>query len=60
MDKTGHATNVSAAPPSPVLKPQRRWTAAELLGEARTAEILLGDRTYTLRLTRSGKLILTR
>ena len=34
--------------------------AEALLGREGTAHILLGDRTYVLRLTRAGKLILTK
>ncbi|KIT17569.1 hemin uptake protein HemP [Jannaschia aquimarina] len=36
------------------------YRAEELLAGARTATIRLGDQVYTLRLTRSGKLILTK
>ena len=34
--------------------------AADLLAGEDTARIVLGERVYTLRLTRAGKLILTR
>jgi hemin uptake protein HemP len=34
--------------------------ALDLLGPDGTARILLNDQTYTLRLTRAGKLILTK
>ena len=34
--------------------------AADLLAGSDTARIVLDDRVYTLRLTRAGKLILTR
>ncbi len=35
-------------------------TAENLLAGGTQARIVLGDRTYTLRLTRAGKLILTK
>lgn len=37
-----------------------RHEAADLLRGSSTAEIRLEDRVYTLRLTRAGKLILTK
>lgn len=44
-------------PSSP--EPVRRLDARELFAGARQVEIRHGDRTYRLRLTASGKLILT-
>lgn len=40
--------------------PTPRHEAADLLCGSNTAEIRLEDRVYTLRLTRAGKLILTK
>jgi hemin uptake protein HemP len=37
-----------------------RYRAEDLLAGADRAEIALGEQIYTLRLTRSGKLILTK
>ncbi|KAA2313875.1 hemin uptake protein HemP [Pseudooceanicola sediminis] len=34
--------------------------ANELTGEGTTAQIILNDQIYTLRITRAGKLILTK
>jgi len=36
------------------------WRAEELCGGGGQARILLGDQIYTLRITRAGKLILTK
>ncbi len=43
---------------SPPLKPQH--DAKALTGGGREAEITLDDKVYTLRITRQGKLILTK
>ncbi|SFG42402.1 Hemin uptake protein hemP [Palleronia marisminoris] len=40
--------------------PTPRHEASDLLRGSTTAEIRLEDRVYTLRLTRAGKLILTK
>ena len=37
-----------------------RYSARELTGSGQTAEIVLDGQIYTLRITRSGKLILTK
>ena len=37
-----------------------RHTAEELTSGGRTAEIVLDDKVYVLRITRAGKLILTK
>jgi len=37
-----------------------RYDARELVGAGRTATILLDGQTYILRITRAGKLILTK
>jgi len=37
-----------------------RYRAEDLLGGHREALIALGDQVYTLRITRAGKLILTK
>lgn len=47
-----------AAEPPP--DPAPTYRAADLLAGSPTAQIVLEDRVYTLRLTRAGKLILTR
>ena len=40
--------------------PAPRHDATALTGGGRTAEIRLGDQLYTLRITRAGKLLLTK
>lgn len=37
-----------------------RYRAEELVGSGQSAHITLGDQLYTLRVTRAGKLILTK
>ena len=46
---------VNEAPP-----PAPRHEAVALTDGGRTAEIRLGDQLYTLRITRAGKLLLTK
>ncbi|WP_375261376.1 hemin uptake protein HemP [Palleronia sp.] len=41
-------------------RPTPRHEASDILCGSNTAEIRLEDRVYTLRLTRAGKLILTK
>ena len=53
-----HPVTAGALPAVPDEGPVHR--AAEPLAGSATARIVLGDRVYTLRLTRAGKLILTR
>ena len=36
------------------------YSAQELSGNGKKANIVLGDQVYTLRITRAGKLILTK
>ncbi|MEJ6403251.1 hemin uptake protein HemP [Yoonia sp. 2307UL14-13] len=36
------------------------YSATDLTKEGHLAQIILGDQTYTLRITRAGKLILTK
>jgi hemin uptake protein HemP len=51
----------SSTPSGPVLRPgQPVHDARVLTGEDGTAFILLDSKTYTLRITKSGKLILTK
>ncbi|MCZ7676043.1 MAG: hemin uptake protein HemP [Roseovarius sp.] len=40
--------------------PQPQYDARDLVGEGPTASIALDGQIYTLRITRSGKLILTK
>lgn len=44
--------------PAPNVLPT--YTAEDLTKGADQAQIILGDQTYTLRITRAGKLILTK
>ncbi len=44
--------------PAPNMLPT--YSATELTKGADQAQIVLGDQTYTLRITRAGKLILTK
>lgn len=50
--------NAQARPRPPATEPVYR--AEDLLPGGGTARIVLGDQTYVLRLTRAGKLILTK
>lgn len=50
--------DMQAAGPAPEGPPTHR--AEDLVGPARQARILLGDQVYVLRITRQGKLILTK
>jgi len=52
VPSTGRQGTAPAPPP--------RYRAEDLLDGADRAEIVLGDQVYTLRLTRTGKLILTK
>jgi len=50
-----------AAPPKQTpLSDLPTYSARDLTQDGDTAQILLGDQTYTLRITRAGKLILTK
>ncbi|MBF9044027.1 hemin uptake protein HemP [Rhodobacterales bacterium HKCCE4037] len=53
-------TDPDTTPPSqrPISAPV--YDAHRLVGEEQTAMIVLDDKTYTLRITRAGKLILTK
>lgn len=44
----------------PLPAPPPRYRAEDLLAGTDRAEIVLGGQVYTLRLTRTGKLILTK
>ncbi|WP_299813356.1 hemin uptake protein HemP [uncultured Jannaschia sp.] len=63
--RAGHARGAArimseaAQPPAPSA-PCPVHRAEDLLNCSRTARILLGEKTYLLRLTRAGKLILTK
>lgn len=46
--------------PAPRPEPPLRYRVEDLLAGADRAEIALGEHIYTLRMTRSGKLILTK
>ncbi|MDE0985808.1 MAG: hemin uptake protein HemP [Yoonia sp.] len=43
--------------PAPILP---TYSARDLTQDGDQAQIILGDQTYTLRITRAGKLILTK
>lgn len=45
---------------APPPETERTYSAQDLLDGAQTAKIVLDDQTYTLRLTRARKLILTK
>lgn len=51
--------NCATHPPAPG-EPGPVYRAEDLLNCSRTARIVLGEETYLLRLTRAGKLILTK
>lgn len=50
--------NVSVAQPTPPDLPS--YAARDLMQGGDTAKIVLGDQVYTLKITRAGKLILTK
>ena len=56
--KASEQGSPGATGPGP--EPIRRWTVPELMGSNSAAYVCHGDVIYTLRLTRNGKLILTR
>ena len=47
-------------PPAPRADAVPLYDALRLVGTEGTAQIALDDKTYTLRITRAGKLILTK
>lgn len=51
--------NAQVPPPRPLLE-QPVHSAEDLLAGGGTARIVLGEQVYVLRLTRAGKLILTK
>lgn len=58
---TKHKTSAADLPdPVSVPTPLRAFDARALLGEADTVGLTLDDTLYILRLTRAGKLILTK
>lgn len=57
--ETGGAKSPASPPEAPKV-PSRRIRVEEILGGAREAVILHGHEEYRLRLTRNGKLILTK
>jgi hemin uptake protein HemP len=52
-----HSAKETMAPPPNVLP---TYAAEDLTKGGDQAQIVLGDQTYTLRITRAGKLILTK
>lgn len=54
---TFHSLTTAGHDSEPVMPAHR---AEELTGGGRLAHIALGDQIYTLRITRAGKLILTK
>ncbi len=52
-----HAIPINKQPPVAVLP---TYDAQDLTGNGDQAHIVLGDQIYTLRITKSGKLILTK
>jgi hemin uptake protein HemP len=54
---TAHIPDRLRPAPTPALP---RYDATELTGEGDLAEIVLGDQIYRLRITKAGKLILTK
>lgn len=48
------------APPKVTPPTVPTYAARDLVEGGDTAQIVLGDQTYTLRITRAGKLILTK
>ncbi len=53
-------TEPDRTPPAPRASELPRYDAHRLVGPDSTAFIILDDKTYTLRITRAGKLILTK
>lgn len=60
MTYQARLTEPDRTPPlhSPLTSPI--YDAQRLVGDGGTANIVLDDKTYTLRITRAGKLILTK
>ena len=52
--------NLEGVEEPPAVDPLRRHDAESLTGGKATAEIALGDQVYVLRITRAGKLLLTK
>lgn len=53
-------TDPSRTPPAPRPASDPIYDAQQLVGTDGAAKIVLDDKTYTLRITRAGKLILTK
>jgi hemin uptake protein HemP len=53
-------TRLASPTDPPGAPPNRSSTRADLTGAEGTAFIVLDDKTYTLRITKAGKLILTK
>ena len=51
------ATPIPRASPAPSIP---AYDATDIIGSGGQAQIILGDQVYTLRITRAGKLILTK
>ena len=61
MSYHGQMTDRPETRPAPMPSTdQPVYDARRLVGEAATAMIVLDEKTYTLRITRAGKLILTK
>lgn len=60
MTYQARMTDPDRTPPRPRPAPGPVYDAARLVGDEGTAQIVLDDKTYTLRITRAGKLILTK
>ena len=61
MDPSSRATDDQRPPAEPSEpKPTRRIRSSDLFGEAHEIQIEHAGETYRLRMTRSGKLILTK
>ncbi|WP_340108485.1 hemin uptake protein HemP [Pikeienuella sp. HZG-20] len=54
LTKTGRSDDAPGAPTEPA------YDARALTGEAGTAALVLDGKVYTLRITRQGKLLLTK
>jgi hemin uptake protein HemP len=61
MARMSHAPPIPPAPfPAPAASPTPRWSSETLLAGQRETHIAHHGTVYTLRLTASGKLILTK
>lgn len=55
-----HSLKITAPEQAPAPEPLVTYNATDLIKNGVQAQIVLGNQTYVLRITRAGKLILTK